>query len=212
MKAIINFFLRVGIKILGKKNILNILDIESYMSKAKIDKCIQRVTKGEGTTFYEEAKVYNSNKNKSRIIIGKHTHIRGQLLVFNYGGLIRIGNDCYIGDGSRIWSGESLTIGNNVLIAHNVGITDTNAHEIDYKERLDRYKDLIINGPWENKGSILTSPIVIKDYAWISFGAIILKGVTIGRGAIVAAGAVVTKDVPDFTLVAGNPAKIVKKL
>ena len=44
------------------------------------------------------------------------------------------------------------------------------------------------------------------------FSAIILKGVTIGEGAIVAAGSVVTKDVPDFTLVAGNPARVIKKL
>lgn len=58
----------------------------------------------------------------------------------------------------------------------------------------------------------ITSPIIIKDHAWISFNAIILKGVTIGKSAIVTAGAVVTKDVPDFTVVAGNPAKIVKYL
>lgn len=53
------------------------------------------------------------------------------------------------------------------------------------------------------------APIVIKDYAWICTGAIIIQGVTIGKGAVVAAGAVVTKDVPDYAIVGGSPAKII---
>ena len=71
---------------------------------------------------------------------------------------------------------------------------------------------MIENGPWKTKGSVETKPILIKDYAWINFGAIILKGITIGSGSIVAAGAVVTKDVPDFVVVAGNPAAVIKEL
>lgn len=55
-------------------------------------------------------------------------------------------------------------------------------------------------------------PVVLKKGAWIATGAIILPGVTIGEGAIVAAGAVVSKDVPDFAVAAGNPARVVKKM
>jgi maltose O-acetyltransferase len=51
------------------------------------------------------------------------------------------------------------------------------------------------------------APIRIGDYAWIGSGAIILPGVTVGRGAVVAAGSIVTRDVPAFTIVAGNPAR-----
>ena len=50
------------------------------------------------------------------------------------------------------------------------------------------------------------------DDAWIGFNSIILKGVTVGRGAVVGAGSVVTNDVPDHTVVAGNPARVIKKL
>jgi acetyltransferase-like isoleucine patch superfamily enzyme len=161
--------------------------------------------------FYPEATVYNS-QSKEKITIGTNTSICGQLLIFKYGGNIKIGNSCYIGMGTRIWSGESVTIGNNVLISHNVSIVDTNAHEMNHLERAERYEDLISNGPWKTKGNVITSAIVINDYAWISFGATVLKGVTVGKGAIVSAGAVVTKDVPDFTIVAGNPATIVRYL
>ncbi|MBK8021791.1 MAG: hypothetical protein IPK19_10285 [Chloroflexi bacterium] len=55
------------------------------------------------------------------------------------------------------------------------------------------------------------APIRICDKAWIGFNAVILKGVTIGEGAIVGAGSVVTKDVPAWTVVAGNPARIIRE-
>ena len=56
------------------------------------------------------------------------------------------------------------------------------------------------------------APISIGNKAWIGFGVTILKGVTIGEGSDIAAGSVVTKDVPSYTLVGGNPAKFIKKL
>jgi acetyltransferase-like isoleucine patch superfamily enzyme len=93
-----------------------------------------------------------------------------------------------------------------------VNIIDSDSHEIDHLERAKGFSDLIQNGHARVKGSIKTAPIVIGDYAWISYNASILKGVTIGKGAIVAAGSVVTKDVADFTVVAGNPAVFVKAI
>jgi acetyltransferase-like isoleucine patch superfamily enzyme len=175
----------------------------------KILACNLQVT-SKGAKFYSEAKVTNHRGDVSKIVIGSNTHIRGNLLVFNYGGEIQIGESCYIGENSNIWSGEKIIIGNNVLISHNVNIVDSNSHELNSIERAERYLSLLKNGHWNTKGSIITSQIIIKDYAWISFNVIILKGVTIGEGAIVAAGSVVTKDVPDFAVVAGNPAKIIK--
>ena len=177
-----------------------------------IRECESQVVLDSGSMFYPEAKVYNFQSTKEKITIGKNSHIRGQLLVLKYGGTIKIGDNSYIGDGTRVWSGESIIIGNNVLVSHNVSIFDTNSHELDYFERTERHVDLIANGPWKNKGSIITNPIVIHDYAWINFGAIILKGVTIGKGAIIGAGSVVTKDVESWTVVAGNPAIVVKYL
>lgn len=206
---------KIILKLIGRKYLIDAIDIQELHVKSinsKIKKCDSQVTKLNDTQFYETAVVHNLQNDKSKIVIGENTHVRGELLIFKYGGEIKISNDCFIGDGTRIWSGELVSIGKDVLISHNVSIVDTSAHEIDHIERAKRYKELIANGPWETKGNIITSPIVIKDYAWISFGATILKGVTIGKGAIVAANSVVTKDVLDFTMVAGNPAKRIKNL
>ena len=53
-------------------------------------------------------------------------------------------------------------------------------------------------------------PVVIKDFVWVGHGAIIMGGVTIGEGAIIAAGSIVTRDVPDYAIVGGVPAKVIK--
>jgi acetyltransferase-like isoleucine patch superfamily enzyme len=189
----------------------NFYHIIDQVREAKQLKNLQYNITNNGAVFYPEAVVVNG-QDKSKITVGKDTHVRGMLNVFKYGGKITIGNHCYIGDHSRIWSGEAVTIGDYVQISHNVNIIDTNAHELDAIERAERYADLLQNGAWAHKGNVLTAPIVIHNYAWISFNATILKGVTIGEGAIVAAGAMVTKDVPAYTMVAGNPATIIKSL
>lgn len=201
------------IKSLGKKNVIDAIDInylQKKLNRAKIQKCNSQVLKNKKTKFYKEATVYNFQNDPNKIKIGENTHIKGSLLLFKFDGEIIIGDNCFIGEGTKLWSAEKLIIGNNVLISHNVSIVDTNAHEINNFERAERYQELVTKGHWDTKGSILTKPVHIKDYAWISFNATVLKGVTIGKGAIIAAGSVVTKDVPDWTIVAGNPAKVVR--
>jgi acetyltransferase-like isoleucine patch superfamily enzyme len=165
----------------------------------------------ENSVFYEKATVFNFQNNINRIQVGQNVHIRGELLVFKYGGEIHIGNNCYVGESSRIWSGEKILIGNNVLISHNVNIIDTDSHEMDHLERANGFLKILKTGHPEAKGNIIVAPIIIHDYAWISFNATILKGVTIGEGAIVGASSVVTKDVPPYSVVAGNPAKIISQ-
>lgn len=164
----------------------------------------------ENVRFTQTSKVFNLLNDPSKIKIMKKTTVEGELFVFKYGGRIKIGCNSYIGHGSRIWSGEKIVIGDNVLVSHNVNIVDTNAHEINSVERKIGYHNLQRHGHPSDKGSIQTSPIIINDNVWISFNATILKGVTIGEGAIVGANSVVTKNIPPYTLVAGNPAKSIK--
>lgn len=150
---------------------------------------------------------------KEKIEIGKGSVICGQLLIFAHAGAIQIGRDCYLGVGSRIWSSESIVIGDRVLISHNVNIHDTNSHSLDFNTRHRHFKEIFTSGhPKTPDYDIQSRPVVIHDDVWVCFNVTILKGVTIGRGAIIASSSVVTKNVPEYTMVAGNPAKIIKKL
>ena len=192
--------------------LISIEDLIEAINNFKINKCKEQVTIGANSKFYEEAEVVNLSDDVSKITIGNNTHIRGSLFAYAYSQGITIGNNCFIGKGTNLWSGNKITIGNNVLISYNVSIIDTNSHEIDMDERSTSYIKMVNTGHSKIKGNIETAPIIINDNVWISYNVAILKGVRIGKGAILAAHSVVTKDVPEFTLVAGNPAKVIKKL
>ncbi|MFM6206979.1 acyltransferase [Planktothrix sp.] len=132
-----------------------------------------------------------------------------------YGGKIEIGKNCYIGEGTRIRSGNSIKIGNEVLISDKVNIYDTDSHSLNYVLRHKEFVEVAIlnNLTIDAKElDIKSAPVVIEDQVRIGFNVAILKGVTIGKGSIIEAGSVVTKDVEPFTVVAGNPAKIIKQL
>jgi acetyltransferase-like isoleucine patch superfamily enzyme len=173
---------------------------------------MNQVGGSDSVKFYPGSSVTNFKSDKNSIVIGQNVHIRGELLVFKHGGKILIGDNVYVGDQTRIWSGEEVVIGNNVLISHNVNISDTSAHELDSIERAAGFRSIITSGHPSDKGSVTTAPVIIEDYAWINPYCMILKGVRIGEGAVVGAGSIVVKDVPAYTLVAGNPAKIIRAI
>jgi acetyltransferase-like isoleucine patch superfamily enzyme len=159
------------------------------------------------------AVVSNLSQRPNLINVGKDSVIRGELLIHSHAGKISIGESCYVGEGARIWSSDSINIGNRVLISHNVNIHDTDSHSIDAYLRSQHFSAIMTIGHQkENIFDIKGSPVLIEDDVWIGFNSTILKGVTIGSGSIIAACSVVTKDVPSSVLVAGNPAKIIKTI
>lgn len=133
--------------------------------------------------------------------------------------------DLHIGLGSRIWSPSGLrierdvyigrwcsveangSIGRGTMIANNVGIIGR------YDHNLWQVGKRIRHAEWIGDTTAFLPPgsatVVIEDDCWIGFGAVVLSGVRVGRGAIVAAGSVVTRDVPSYAIVAGNPAKVI---
>lgn len=147
-----------------------------------------------------------------KIKVAEKSCIRGCLEIQRKNGCIEIGSNCYVGDHARIWAANSVKVGNNVLIAHNVNIFDNDTHPTYYMERRNDAENIIFRGKRNDYRSLHSAPVEIGDDAWIGCNSIVLKGVKIGRGGIVAAGSVVTKSTPPFTLVAGNPAKVVKSL
>lgn len=116
---------------------------------------------------------------------------------------IVIGSNCSIGTSSHITAIKGIYIGDNVLTGKFILITD-NAHGASEISLLDMPPRL---RPLASKGVVR-----IEDNVWIGDKASIMPGVTIGRGSIVAANSVVTKDVPPYCIVGGNPAKIIKQL
>lgn len=169
---------------------------------------------GKSTKLYNGSSIVNLQKNKSLIELKDNVHCRGQLLIFSYAGKIQIGNNVFIGEGTKIWSGSEvgIKIGNDVLISHNVFIGDTNSHEIDYLQRASSFIEMTTQGHPKINPGVETKPVVIEDNVWLSFNVIVMKGVTIGKGSIIGSGSIITKDIPPFSLVVGNPARILKSL
>jgi acetyltransferase-like isoleucine patch superfamily enzyme len=161
---------------------------------------------GPGARVLHDGWILNPQGDRSRIRVGAHTVVRGDLFVFPHGGEISIGEWCFIGQQSHLWSAAKLTIGDRVLISHQVNIHDTNGHPLDAGQRHAQTRAILTIGHPADPGDIASAPVTIGDDAWIGFGASVLKGVTIGAGAIVAARSLVLKDVEPDTIVGGSPA------
>lgn len=113
----------------------------------------------------------------------------------DYGKHIKIGKGCFIQQCCTFFGRGGITLGENVLVGPKVNIITIN-HDPDP----------------ENRSATYGQPVVIEDKVWIGINATILPGVKIGYGAIIGANSVVSKDVPPMTVVAGNPARIIKSL
>ena len=118
---------------------------------------------------------------------------------YSYEPVIVIGEGTWIGKNCSIAAINKVEIGKNVLFAGHVHITD---HSHGYE---------LIDVPISRQRLITKGPVIIEDQCWLGFSCEILSGVHIGRHSIVAARAVVTKDVPPYSIVAGNPARVVKQ-
>ncbi len=168
---------------------------------------------GDGSILFPSAVIANNVGFRHAIRIGEKTLVRGELLTFGHGGKIAIGDCCYIGDGSRIWSAGSISVGHRTLISHYVTILDNDTHPIDDPAARHRqFMAIISTGHPKKDLDLRERAVTIGNDVLISCNCVILPGVTIGDGAVIGAGSIVTKDVPAMCVVAGNPAKISRKL
>lgn len=167
-----------------------------------------------GTTRFAWSASVLSHREKDAIQIGDHGLVRGEFFVFPHAGRIVIGDWVYIGVNSSVWSSsaDGVVIGHRVLISSNVHIHDTDGHPFDAEARFSQTRSILTRGHPREIDGIEAKSIVIGDDAWIGLNSVILKGVTIGEGAVVGACSVVTKDVPPYTVVAGNPARVIRAL
>lgn len=159
-----------------------------------------------------------SAEERTYLRVGENCLLNGPVIFEASTGQVDIGDRCYIGANTTILSRNRVTLGNDVTIAWDVTIYDHDSHSISWRDRAvavklfyERYgyPDCFDQLDWTNVGS---APIVIEDRVWIGFGVTVLKGVTVGEGAIIASRSVVTRNVEPYTIVAGNPAQMVRKL
>lgn len=142
--------------------------------------------------------ISNGRTTLLRMDEGATLNVKGYFSAF-YGCDIICFKDSTLNIGSGFFNSDvkirctkEINIGENVFISHDVTIMDSDAHQI-------------------KNGNERTKAVTIGDNVWIGSKALILKGVNIGSGAVVGAGSVVTKDVPANSVVAGNPARVIKE-
>jgi len=132
----------------------------------------------------------------NQFALGYQSVIEDFCTINNGVGDVMIGHNTLVGIGNVIIG--PIIIGNNVILAQNIVASGLN----------HQYKNIDIP---IYKQEITTSKIIIEDDCWIAANVVITAGVTIGKHCVIAAGAVVTKNIPPFSVAAGNPAKVIKQ-
>ena len=150
-------------------------------------------------------------KKGGKIKIGNGCVISGVMITERENSLIDIGNNVFVGGNTIFDCVERILIEDDVLISYGCLIADSDNHNIHYKIRKNDLMDWVKDGG-HDWATTVTKPVHVGKGVWIGARAIVLKGVTIGEGAVVGAGSVVTRDVPCYTLVAGNPARVIRKI
>lgn len=157
-------------------------------------------------------------ENRKYVTIGERGLIKAQFTFETSQGEIHIGNNTHIG-GAHFICRTRIDVGNDVTMAWGITLYDHDSHSTNWEYRQHDneqcYKDYIETGcnitnkDWSHVNS---APIRIEDKVWIGMDVLVLKGVTIGEGSVVAARSVVTKSAPPHSLIAGNPARVIKSL
>lgn len=155
-----------------------------------------------------------------RVKIGEDSVLECTIILERDVGTVYIGDRSYVGGGTQLVCAERISIGSDVMIAWGCTIADHDSHSLDWRHRAEdvrRWREGLRFGVPEaarlkDWSHVAVKPVVVSDKAWLGFGVIVVKGVTIGEGAVVAAGSVVTRDVAEWTLVGGNPARVIREL
>src|SRR5262245_16342559 len=145
-----------------------------------------------------------------RIGRGASTYL-GTMFDVGPSGHVRVGEYALV-HGARIVCDAEVVIGDYALISWNVVLMDTYRVPLDPAERRRELERVPTRRPRCLAGGAPGLPVRIGRNVWIGFDACVLPGVTVGEGAVVGGRSVITEDVPPYTVVAGNPARAIRKL
>lgn len=155
-------------------------------------------------------KINNTTNDPNKIKFGSFCNVSCNITLNNKGS-INVGDYVFM-NYVTMRIDYDLRIGSNNFFGPGVKLWDTNNHPISFRERkrqsIEMAYDFPLSKSYESKGN----SIIIGNNVWIGMDVLILGGVKIGDGAIVAAGSIVTKDVKEYTMVAGSPAKYIKEI
>ena len=158
-------------------------------------------------------------EQRNYVKIGSKGLIAAKFIFESEKGEVVIGNNVNLG-GVTFISRNRIEVQDDVTMAWGITIYDHNSHSVNWEDRKNDnnqcYEDFINNNGAtvanKNWSKVVSKPILIESKVWIGFDVTILKGVTIGEGAVVGAKSVVVRDVEPWTVVAGNPAVVIKYL
>lgn len=178
-----------------------------YNTKKQLKKC----NAGKNVKFSSRSKIYlQDGATSNQLILDDEVWLYGRIILQSQG-VCKLGKYVKVGNSTTIQCVNKVEIGDCTIVADNVVITDNNNHPLSpsyRKEWAVNYSDDTLS-LWRHS---VSKPTIIEQNVWIGANSRICKGVRIGEGSIVAASSIVTKDVPPYSIVAGNPARIVKTL
>jgi acetyltransferase-like isoleucine patch superfamily enzyme len=192
--------LRKDVELVGKSRLYIHPSTRLHMRGSKI--IIDNGTLRIGITHLYGPSEYDATKDNCRVSLHDSViHINGDVSFFPGSKIVAYGGRLVVGSGTLIFAPNYIRVRKRVEIGQRcitgpcLTIMDSDVHKVAIGN---------------DEPKLQTKEVIIKDNCWIGQNATILKGVTVGEGAIVGANAVVTRDVQPRTMVAGNPARVIK--
>ena len=187
---------------------------ERYHQRMRVREALKsgRLVLDEGVTWSKDFQLKLSGDAKVQLQVGKNSHLAGRFVVRG-SGYIRIGSYCHFHEDSYFGSLVGIDIADSVFAAEGIFVVDNNNHPVAPEKRR-AMTHTPMGGPlwsWTAEG-VEAAPVTIGENIWLGRNCAVLKVVSLGQGSIVALGAVVTKSAPAFSIIAGNPARVVKTI